>query len=114
LLSNPTGSPYYEVTTLPDGSVQHTKYVGEINTITGPDTFRYKLSGKELDSETGLYYFRSRYYDPSIGRLHQDVCEGGRGFYRQYKMDQLLDGFTGHRVQRDRCLFTSIGLHPKW
>lgn len=125
-------APYYEVTTFPDGSVQHTKYVtgsngliasattvdhgtgnpiqnpytgvpvagayyfhknhlgsttaltngkgqvttkidylpyGDINTINGPDTFRYKFTGKELDHETGLYYFRSRYYDPSIGRF---------------------------------------------
>ena len=27
----------------------------------------YKFTGKELDEETGLYYYGARYYDPSIG-----------------------------------------------
>jgi RHS repeat-associated protein len=39
------------------------------NSFTGRDTFRSKFAGKELDRETGLYYFHSRYYDPSIGRF---------------------------------------------
>jgi RHS repeat-associated protein len=26
-------------------------------------------SGKELDSNTGLYYYGARYYDPEIGRF---------------------------------------------
>ncbi len=29
--------------------------------------FRY--TGRELDSETGLYYYRARYYDPGMGRF---------------------------------------------
>lgn len=29
---------------------------------------RYRFSGKELDSETGLYYFGARYYAPWLGR----------------------------------------------
>ncbi|MDR3762572.1 MAG: RHS repeat-associated core domain-containing protein, partial [Acidobacteriota bacterium] len=29
--------------------------------------FRY--TGREHDTETGLYYYRARYYDPSIGRF---------------------------------------------
>jgi RHS repeat-associated protein len=125
-------SPYYEVTTFPDGSSQHTKSIvgkngliatittvdsgkgnppaapfvgvpvagtfyfhknqinsttvqtddqgnasttveycpfGEINSISGPDTFRQKFAGREMDSETGLYYLRARYYDPVIGRF---------------------------------------------
>ena len=30
---------------------------------------RYLFTGRELDDETGLYYYRSRYYDPAIGRF---------------------------------------------
>ncbi len=30
---------------------------------------RYYFTGRELDSETGLYYYRNRYYDPSLGRF---------------------------------------------
>jgi RHS repeat-associated protein len=26
-------------------------------------------TGRELDAETGLYFYRSRYYDPSVGRF---------------------------------------------
>ncbi len=32
-----------------------------------PNPIRFK--GREWDAEAGLYYFRSRYYDPSIGRF---------------------------------------------
>ncbi|PYT03078.1 MAG: hypothetical protein DMF60_19470 [Acidobacteria bacterium] len=42
---------------------------GEIRTLTGSDAFRHKFTGKELDYETGLYYFNARYYDPGIGRF---------------------------------------------
>ena len=139
-------SPYYEVATFPDGSVQHTKYVtgtngliasvttvdsgignpvnnpfkgvpvagacyfhknhlgsttaltngtgqvtttvnylpyGEIDAINGPDTFRYKFTGKELDPETSLYYFRSRYYDPALGRFITADSKLGGPFHMQ-------------------------------
>jgi RHS repeat-associated protein len=42
---------------------------GEIRAMTGRDNFRPKFTGKELDRETGLYYFNARYYDPAIGRF---------------------------------------------
>lgn len=42
---------------------------GEIHRITGRDIFRQKFTGNELDTETGLYYFKSRYYDATIGRF---------------------------------------------
>lgn len=29
----------------------------------------YAYTGREYDSETGLYYYRARYYDPKIGRF---------------------------------------------
>ncbi|TGK01301.1 hypothetical protein EHQ53_08650 [Leptospira langatensis] len=44
----------------------------------GPDVFRYKYTGQESDSETGLYYYKARYYDPAIGRFLQadDLMDG--------------------------------------
>jgi len=30
---------------------------------------RFMFTGRELDSETGNYYYRARYYKPSIGRF---------------------------------------------
>ena len=32
------------------------------------DEVHYKFTAKELDPETGLYYFGARYYDPRLGR----------------------------------------------
>ncbi|MGJ4788954.1 FG-GAP-like repeat-containing protein [Leptospira koniambonensis] len=57
------------------GGASHISYkpYGEIqrNDSSGPDVFRYKYNGQEEDKETGLYYFKARYYDPLIGRFLQ-------------------------------------------
>ena len=37
-------------------------------TVANPYTF----TGREVDAETGLYYYRARYYDPAIGRFLQE------------------------------------------
>jgi RHS repeat-associated protein len=37
------------------------------STGTTPNVYRYQ--GEALDSETGLYYLRARYYDPAVGRF---------------------------------------------
>ena len=30
---------------------------------------RYGYTGREYDEQTGLYYYRARWYDPSLGRF---------------------------------------------
>ena len=35
----------------------------------GADKERHGFTGKELDSESGLYYYGARYYDPALGRF---------------------------------------------
>jgi RHS repeat-associated protein len=51
---------------------------GKIFQITGPDNFRPKFGGKELDEISGLYYFGARYYDPDIARfITADTRLGG-------------------------------------
>ena len=44
---------------------------GNIVDQTGSLDQPYTYTGRELDSETGLYYYRARYYDPRIGRFLQ-------------------------------------------
>ncbi|AVV49234.1 RHS repeat-associated core domain-containing protein [Leptospira santarosai] len=39
--------------------------------LSDPDAFRYKYAGQEEDKETGLLFYKSRYYDPNIGRFLQ-------------------------------------------
>jgi RHS repeat-associated protein len=49
---------------------------GNRTSATGAD-FRFGYTGRELDTETGLYYYRARYYDPSLGRF---ISEDPIGF----------------------------------
>ncbi|EMO90846.1 RHS repeat domain-containing protein [Leptospira noguchii] len=41
------------------------------NDSYGPDIFRYKFTGQVEDKETGLYYYKSRFYEPILGRFIQ-------------------------------------------
>jgi RHS repeat-associated protein len=33
---------------------------------------RYKFTGRELDAESGLYYYRARHYNPQLGRFQSE------------------------------------------
>lgn len=46
--------------------------------------FPFRYTGQRVDPETGLYYFRARYYDPRIGRLMQRDPIGVAGGLNQY------------------------------
>jgi RHS repeat-associated protein len=50
----------------------------------GPIDQPYTYTGKEWDSETGLYYYRARYYDPSSGRFISRDPIGFNGGINQY------------------------------
>ncbi len=45
---------------------------------------RYAFQGREIDWETGLYYFRARWYDPEIGRWLSKDPIGIRGGLNLY------------------------------
>jgi len=50
----------------------------------GSVTNSYQFTAREFDSETGLYYYRARYYDPTAGRfLSEDPLrfQAGANFY---------------------------------
>jgi RHS repeat-associated protein len=55
------------------------------NLLQGSTTGGYAFTGREWDPETGLYYYRARYYDPAVVRfVSQDPVGlvGGSNLYR--------------------------------
>jgi RHS repeat-associated protein len=63
------------------GAVQnHIRYdsFGRITSQTNANfSTRFNYTGREFDAETGLYFYRSRYYDPGVGRF---IGEDAIGF----------------------------------
>ncbi|MFZ0415127.1 MAG: RHS repeat-associated core domain-containing protein, partial [Candidatus Acidiferrales bacterium] len=51
---------------------------GKLTNSSGTLTNPFQYTGRELDSETGLYYYRARYYDPATGRF---LSEDPVGFF---------------------------------
>ena len=62
VVSNHQGVPYERVEYLPFGEV----WIEEVDPATGYIPFRF--TSKELDRETGLYYYGARYYEPRASR----------------------------------------------
>ena len=57
---------------------------GNTTSSSGSVTNFFRYAGRELDTETGLYFNRARYYDPTTGRfLSEDpeMFEAGVNFY---------------------------------
>jgi RHS repeat-associated protein len=72
------------------------------STGTLPNPFRY--TAREFDAETGVYYYRARYYDPQIGRfISEDPLEldGGNINFYAYVVNNpvLLTDPIGLRVR---------------
>jgi RHS repeat-associated protein len=57
--------------------VSQTSYDSFGNPSSGVSLTRYGYTGREFDSETGLYYYRARWYDPKLGRF---ISEDPIGF----------------------------------
>jgi RHS repeat-associated protein len=58
---------------------------GKLTASAGSLANPFQYTGRESDPETGLYYYRARYYDPAAGRfLSEDSIEfnGGMNLYR--------------------------------
>ena len=65
---------------------------GQQTASSGSLTNPFRYTGREFDPETGLYYYRARYYDPTIGRfISEDPAgfEGGFNFYRYVENDPI-------------------------
>ena len=59
---------------------------GKLTNSSGTITNPFQYTGRELDAETGLYYFRARYLDPTTGRfLSEDPMEFAGGDVNLYR-----------------------------
>jgi RHS repeat-associated protein len=60
-----------ELTDVSGNTVKTYRYdsFGKITAQTGTLDQPFAFTGREYDSETGLYYYRARYYDPKVGRF---------------------------------------------
>jgi len=57
---------------------------GFLTSSTGSATNWFRYTARQFDSDTALYYYRARYYDPTIGRfISEDPIgfKGGMNFY---------------------------------
>jgi RHS repeat-associated protein len=73
-----------DVTSTTGGTILSRKYDPWGEMITGAGSSGYAFTGRSWDADTGLYYYRARYYDPKIGRfISEDPIgfSGGLNFY---------------------------------
>jgi RHS repeat-associated protein len=65
-----------------------TKYTydsfGKLTASTGSLTNPFQYTARESDPETGLYYYRARYYDPYVGRFTSEDPLGFAGGINKY------------------------------
>lgn len=54
------------------------------NPSAGATLTRYTYTGREFDSDTGLYYYRARWYDPQVGRFISEDPIGLAGGINQF------------------------------
>lgn len=64
------------------------------NSTSGSASTRYTYTGRELDSEIGLMYYRARWYDPQVGKfISEDPIglQGGLNLYAYVENDPIND-----------------------
>jgi RHS repeat-associated protein len=82
------------------------------NPIQGSITSGYAFTGREWDSEAGLYYYRARFYSPSLARfISEDPLRlnGGINLYRYGTNEPIghidpsgtVEGSAANRKKRD-------------
>jgi RHS repeat-associated protein len=91
------------------GERNYGNIVSETNPSAGD---RFKFTGREFDTVSGLSYYRSRYYDPNTGRfISQDVlgfAGGDVNLYRHVKNDPLAHTDPSGELIGDAALQRNI------
>jgi len=78
------------------------------------NTFQY--TARELDAETGLYYYRARYYDVAVGRFISEdpiAFTGGIDFYA-YASNNPSNLFDPSGLAQSCCRPANVGFAASW
>ncbi|MGB0037071.1 MAG: RHS repeat-associated core domain-containing protein [Candidatus Acidiferrales bacterium] len=77
---------------------------GNLTASSGTLTNPFRYTGREFDSETGVYYYRARYYDPQAGRLTSEDPIGMLGGVNRFE----------YVFNSPLNLIDPSGLAPRW
>ena len=79
----------------------------------------YTYTGRRIDQESKLYYYRNRYYDNNVGRfINRDALRyvDGMSVYRAYFVPNSVDPSGEERCSnqqcRDRCQMGDVAIRP--
>ncbi len=107
LMTDEDGNEVFSAETTPFGDS-----VSESGAMADTENLMY--TGKDLDEDTGLYYFNARWYDPTVGRfISEDPARFGANWYR-YAASNPLKYFdpTGlNEVSWDTTIFDAGDYH---
>jgi RHS repeat-associated protein len=100
--------------TTPTGTVAATytyDSFGFMTNSTGSATNWFRYTARQFDSDTALYYYRARYYDPTTGRfISEDPIrfQGGTNFYR-YLLNDPMDATDPWGLKLCKTTLPGIG-----
>ena len=85
---------------------------GTIVDQTGTVDQPYSYTGRELDSETGLYYYRARYYDTQIGKFTQrdPIGRVGGNNYYEYALGDPTLHFDPFGLKAQVVIWAPVGI----
>jgi RHS repeat-associated protein len=84
---------------------------GKLTASTGSLVNPFRYTARESDTETGLYYYRARYYDPAPGRfLSEDPAMFGGGIDLYKYVLNSPTNFVDPRGLAPSCVPTTSGI----
>ena len=89
---------------------------GNLTASTGTLTNPFRYTAREFDTETGLYFYRARYYDPATGRfLIEDPIgfNAGMDFYT-YVSNDATDLVDPQGLLQVCCRPAHVKIAEKW